>query len=234
MSGKSDREALLRNGGKPSSLTIAPRSSQSNQVTHLMQVQSSSETSLSDTKQLLKPRKPGWRVVLGKTAWSRHTYERPEGDELKLLGSVSKGAQLGAPGHEPRAGERARELGGEGLGDRVAAVADAARQRQEVRIVGQHRGQPHRIARGPEGSILATATERLHSRAANVPVRSKVGAGDSFVGGFSFGLARGDSLGVALQRGVSAASAAVMSEGTLLCRREDAERLFDACPSHPI
>lgn len=90
------------------------------------------------------------------------------------------------------------------------------------------------IARGPEGSILATATERLHSRAANVPVRSKVGAGDSFVGGFTFGLARGDSLGVALQRGVSAASAAVMTEGTLLCRREDAERLFDVCPSHPI
>ena len=90
------------------------------------------------------------------------------------------------------------------------------------------------IARGPEGSILATATERLHSRAANVPVRSKVGAGDSFVGGFTFGLARGDALGVALQRGVSAASAAVMTEGTLLCRREDAERLFAVCPSHPI
>ena len=90
------------------------------------------------------------------------------------------------------------------------------------------------IARGPEGSILATATERLHSRAANVPVRSKVGAGDSFVGGFTFGLARGDSLGVALQRGVSAASAAVMTEGTLLCRLEDAERLFDLSPSHPI
>ena len=90
------------------------------------------------------------------------------------------------------------------------------------------------IARGPEGSILATATGRLHSRAANVPVRSKVGAGDSFVGGFIFGMARGDSLGIALQRGVSAASAAVMSEGTMLCRREDAERLFDVCPSHPI
>ena len=90
------------------------------------------------------------------------------------------------------------------------------------------------IARGPEGSILATATERLHSRAANVPVRSKVGAGDTFVGGFVFGLARGDPLAVALQRGVSAASAAVMTEGTLLCRREDAERLFDLCPSHPI
>ncbi len=41
-------------------------------------------------------RKPGWRVVLGRAAWARHTYERPEGDGLKLLGSVSKGAQVGA------------------------------------------------------------------------------------------------------------------------------------------
>ena len=61
-----------------------------------MQVQPSSETSPSNSKQLLKPRKPGWPVVLGRTAWSRHTYERPEGDDLKLLGSVSKGAQVGA------------------------------------------------------------------------------------------------------------------------------------------
>ncbi len=38
----------------------------------------------------------GWRVVLGRTAWSSYTYERPEGDALKLLGSVSKGAQVGA------------------------------------------------------------------------------------------------------------------------------------------
>jgi hypothetical protein len=61
-----------------------------------MQVQPSSETSPSNNKQLLAPRKSGWRVVLGRTAWSRHTYERPEGDDLKLLGSVSKGAQVGA------------------------------------------------------------------------------------------------------------------------------------------
>lgn len=61
-----------------------------------MQVQPSSETFTSNSKQLRKPRKPGWRVVLGRAAWSRHTHERPEGDELKLLGSVSKGAQVGA------------------------------------------------------------------------------------------------------------------------------------------
>lgn len=61
-----------------------------------MRVQPTSEISTSSSRQLLKPRKPGWRVVLGRTAWSRHTYERPEGDALKLLGSVSKGAQIGA------------------------------------------------------------------------------------------------------------------------------------------
>lgn len=44
----------------------------------------------------LKPRKPGWRVVLGQAAWSRYTYARSEGDDLTLLGSVSKGAQHGA------------------------------------------------------------------------------------------------------------------------------------------
>jgi hypothetical protein len=43
-----------------------------------------------------KPHKPTWRVILGRAAWSRHTYERPEGDELRLIGSVSKGPQVGA------------------------------------------------------------------------------------------------------------------------------------------
>ncbi len=62
----------------------------------LMQVSPSSETSPDTSKPARKPRKPGWRVVLGKAAWSRHTHERPEGDPLKLLGSVSKGAQVGA------------------------------------------------------------------------------------------------------------------------------------------
>lgn len=90
------------------------------------------------------------------------------------------------------------------------------------------------VARGPEGSVLATAEGRFHSRAADVPVRSKVGAGDTFVGAFILALAQGDELPRALQRGVAAASAAVMSEGTALCRREDAERLTELCPAVPV
>lgn len=61
-----------------------------------MQVQPSPRTSPSSDEPLLTPRKPGWRVILGRTAWSRYTNERPEGDDLQLLGSVHKGAQIGA------------------------------------------------------------------------------------------------------------------------------------------
>lgn len=90
------------------------------------------------------------------------------------------------------------------------------------------------VARGPEGSVLATDGLRLHSRAAEVPVRSKVGAGDTFVGAFTNALAQGNDLSLALTRGVAAASAAVMSEGTSLCTREDAEGLMAYCPAVAI
>ena len=87
------------------------------------------------------------------------------------------------------------------------------------------------VARGPEGSVLATPEGRWHSHAADVPVRSKVGAGDTFVGGFTLSLAEGLALPDALTRAVAAASAAVMTEGTLLCRPEDAKRLIEHCPA---
>jgi 6-phosphofructokinase 2 len=64
------------------------------------------------------------------------------------------------------------------------------------------------------------------ANAAKVKVVSRVGAGDSFMGGFTLALARGLSLEQALAHGAAAASAAVMTPGTQLCRREDAERLL--------
>lgn len=82
------------------------------------------------------------------------------------------------------------------------------------------------IARGADGSVLATEKQRLFVAAASVTVCSRVGAGDSFVGGFTLALARGLPLDQALSHGSAAASAAVMTEGTELCRREDAERLL--------
>ena len=63
-----------------------------------MQVPRFSKSSSPKSKSSPASRKPSWRVVLGKVAWLRHTYERGADDPLKLLGSVSKGSQVGALG----------------------------------------------------------------------------------------------------------------------------------------
>ncbi len=85
------------------------------------------------------------------------------------------------------------------------------------------------LARGAEGSVLSTRAGQWFCTAAKVPVRSKTGAGDSFVAGFALALAHGTRPDLALQRGVAAACAAVMTEATTLCRREDAEALMAQC-----
>ena len=66
-----------------------------------------------------------------------------------------------------------------------------------------------------------------HLRAPTVPIKSKVGAGDSMVAGIVLSLARGLPLKEAVRFGVAASAAAVMTPGTELCRREDAERLYE-------
>ena len=90
------------------------------------------------------------------------------------------------------------------------------------------------VARDHEGSVLASEGLRLHAPAAEVTVKSKVGAGDTFVGAFAMSLAMGEDLAAALTRGVAGASAAVMTDATRLCRREDAERLRADCAARPI
>ncbi|TCO72074.1 1-phosphofructokinase family hexose kinase [Rhodovulum euryhalinum] len=85
------------------------------------------------------------------------------------------------------------------------------------------------VARGSDGSVLAAEGLRLHAATPPVPVRSKVGAGDSFLGAFALSLARGEDLETALRWGTAAASAAVMTDATALCTREDTEALLARC-----
>ena len=85
------------------------------------------------------------------------------------------------------------------------------------------------IARGAEGNVLADKDHRIFAKAAKVKVKSTVGAGDSFVAAFVLALARGQSNDEALALGSAAASAAVMSDATQLCRPEDVMRLLPEC-----
>lgn len=85
------------------------------------------------------------------------------------------------------------------------------------------------IARGADGSVLSTKDESWHSVGAPVPVLSKVGAGDSFVGAFTLALAGDEPIEQCLRFGVAAASAAVMSEATRLCDRDTTLALMEKC-----
>lgn len=84
------------------------------------------------------------------------------------------------------------------------------------------------VARAADGNVIATREGCWHAESLPVPIVSKVGAGDSFVAGFTLGMARGWDAADALGLGASAATAAIMTPATELCRPEDVERLFDA------
>ena len=118
------------------------------------------------------------------------------------------------------------------IGRELTDLKDAADMAE--RLVAQGVARIVIVARDSEGSVLAADGLRLHARAANVPVKSKVGAGDTFVGSFTLALAEGHDLATALNWGAAGASAAVMTDATRLCVREDAERLRAECTVTPI
>ena len=83
------------------------------------------------------------------------------------------------------------------------------------------------LTMGRDGALLVTADSALRLPAPAVPVKSAVGAGDSFVAAMTLALAQGRSSEDSFAYGMAAGAAAVMSPGTELCRREDVERLYD-------
>jgi len=83
------------------------------------------------------------------------------------------------------------------------------------------------ISLGAAGALMVSAQFAEHILPPTVPIVSKVGAGDSMVAGIVLSLARGKPLRESVLFGVAAGTAAVMTPGTELCRREDAERLFE-------
>ena len=87
------------------------------------------------------------------------------------------------------------------------------------------------VSLGAAGVMMVTKEECKRFRAPSVPIRSKVGAGDSMVAGIVLGLERGWSVDKSVKFGVAAGSAAVMTPGTELCRKKDAEELFEKIKS---
>jgi 6-phosphofructokinase 2 len=84
------------------------------------------------------------------------------------------------------------------------------------------------VSLGAAGALVASKRGCERLRSPSVPVKSKVGAGDSMVAGIVLGLARDLPPLKAIRFGVAAGAAAVMSAGTQLCGREETERLFNS------
>jgi len=82
------------------------------------------------------------------------------------------------------------------------------------------------LSLGRGGARLAWRGGCEYFRTPTVPIKSKVGAGDSMVGGMTLSLAQGNAIPEAVRFGMAAGAAAVMTPGTQLCRQEDAVRLY--------
>jgi 6-phosphofructokinase 2 len=95
------------------------------------------------------------------------------------------------------------------------------------RVIAEHGVSVVLVSLGAGGARWVTGEGAHQLASPTVPIRSRVGAGDSMVAGTVLGLAKGWSLTAAVRYGVAAGAAAVMTAGTELCRAEDVDRLFE-------
>jgi len=106
-------------------------------------------------------------------------------------------------------------------------LSEPARQETAAReLVRSGAAKLVALTLGRNGALLATERGVLRLAAPSVTAKSAVGAGDSFVAAMTFALAQGRAPEDALAFGIAAGTAAVLSPGTGLCRREDVDRLY--------
>ena len=94
-------------------------------------------------------------------------------------------------------------------------------------IIADGRAEVVALTLGDEGALLVTEDRIVRLPTPKVDAQSTVGAGDSFVGGLTLGLAGGWSLEDAFALGISCGAATVLTAGTELCHLEDIERFFE-------
>ena len=83
------------------------------------------------------------------------------------------------------------------------------------------------VSLGAAGALLASDAGCLRLRGPRVETKSAVGAGDSFVAAMTLGLAQERPPEEAFALAVAAGTAAVLTMGTELCRRDDVERIYE-------
>lgn len=83
------------------------------------------------------------------------------------------------------------------------------------------------VSLGAGGALLVTDEISEQIRTPTVPIRSKLGAGDSMVAGIVLSLAKGNNIQQAVRYGIAAGAATVMTSGVDLCTKSDTDMLYE-------
>jgi 6-phosphofructokinase 2 len=195
---------------------------------------------------------PGPTVVEHEAVAALHKLEEIEADYIVASGSLPpgmpadfyaeitriadrKGIKMvldtsGAPLREGLAGapvyfvkpnlREFNELVGRDLANKEEVIA-AARE-----YVASGRTEIIVVTMDVDGAVLVTADDEVFHPAIEVPAKSAIGAGDSFLAGMIWRLSQGDSPREAFRYGMAAGSAAMLTAGTNLAQPDDIERLL--------
>ena len=112
------------------------------------------------------------------------------------------------------------ELVGQPLPDEASWIEAGSR------LVSEQHAEIVALSLGDRGGILFAKDGIWRSPALPIKPSGTVGAGDSFLGGLTLGLAKGDSVPDAFRLAMGAGSATLLRAGTELCMREDVERFY--------
>ena len=108
-----------------------------------------------------------------------------------------------------------------------ALTSDSEQLEAAREIIDRGAAQYVLVSRGAEGALLASRDGGQLFAPVPVPPGSGVGAGDAMVAGVAVGLTRGWPLTRAVQLGIAAGAATLLTPGTAPCTREDTERLLE-------
>jgi len=122
------------------------------------------------------------------------------------------------------------------LGDLAGCelVSEEDQEKAALELVNNGTCEVLLLSLGAAGVFLVTRDYQERFRSPSVLVQSRIGAGDSTVAGIVLGLTRKMNLIDAVLFGISSGVAAVMTPGTELCRRDDAERIFESMKQEKV
>jgi 6-phosphofructokinase 2 len=104
----------------------------------------------------------------------------------------------------------------------AAQIIEAAQQ-----IINDKKCSVVVVSMGGAGAVFVTENQAEKIPVPKVDLKSTVGAGDSMVAGLVLYLSKGTDIFTAVQYGLACGTAATMNPGTELCKKEDADRLFE-------